>query len=145
MVDHEDLAALARASAAEMWSEDRAAQGLGFSVTDVAPGAATVSMLVRDDMVNGHGVCHGGFIFTLADAAFSYACNTHGSKAVAAGADIVFVTAARLGDRLTATGRETLLYGRSGICDVVVTDQDGATVAHFRGRSRTVGADAPGP
>ena len=143
MADHIDAGELAQASANEMWSEDKAARGLGFVVSDVAPGAATVTMTVRDDMVNGHGVCHGGFIFTLADAAFSYACNTHGTKAVAAGADIVFVKPARLGDRLEAVGVETLLYGRSGICDVVVTDQEGTTIAHFRGRSRTIGESSP--
>ncbi len=132
-------AELAAASAAAMWEEDRAAQGLGLVIEEVGPGTSMVSMTVREDMVNGHGFCHGGFIFTLADAAFAYACNSYGERAVASGADITFVKSARLGDRLVAVGRETARFGRSGIYDIVVTDAAGDAVAHFRGRSRAIG------
>ena len=136
---------LAEASAAAMWERDRAVQALGVGLVAVGVGEATLTMTVREDMVNGHGTCHGGFIFTLADAAFAYACNTHDERSVASGADIVFVRAARLGDRLTATGSERVRSGRSGIYDVVVTDDEGRTVAMFRGRSHTIGGSLINP
>jgi acyl-CoA thioesterase len=130
---------LAEASAAAMWARDRASQGLGMSIERVGPGEAVVTMTVRDDMVNGHDICHGGLIFTLADSAFAFACNAYNETTVAASCDISFLKAARLGDRLTARAREVYREGRNGIYDVVVTDQDGATVVHFRGRSRAIG------
>ena len=130
---------LAEACAAAMWDEDAASQGLGMHLVAVAPGSAVLTMTVRDDMVNGHGICHGGYIFTVADSAFAFACNTYDQVTVAAAADITFVRAAKLGDELTASGSEQVRYGRSGIYDIIVTDQDGEMVAVFRGRSRTIG------
>ena len=130
---------LAEACAAAMWEEDAASQGLGMHLVAVAPGSAVLTMTVRGDMVNGHGICHGGYIFTVADSAFAFACNTYDEVTVAAAADITFVRAAKLGDELTASGSEQVRYGRSGIYDIIVTDQDGEMVAVFRGRSRTIG------
>lgn len=122
-----------------MWARDRASRGLGMSLDRVGPGEAVLSMTVRDDMVNGHDICHGGFIFTLADSAFAFACNAYNETTVAASCDISFLKAARLGDRLTATACETYREGRNGVYDIIVTDATGTTVALFRGRSRTIG------
>ncbi|XKF82856.1 hydroxyphenylacetyl-CoA thioesterase PaaI [Humibacillus xanthopallidus] len=100
---------------------------------------AVVRMTVRDDMVNGHAICHGGFVFALADSCFALACNSQGRLTVAAGADISFTAPSRLGDVLVAEGRVRTAYGRSGITDVTVTREgDGLVVAEFRGRSRTL-------
>lgn len=118
-----------------MWPDDHAARGLGIEIVAVAPGEATLSMPVRQDMVNSHGTCHGGFIFALADSAFAYACNSHNHRAVAGGVDINFIAPAHLGDRLTAHGRERQQGGRSGVYDVEVADQTGKLIALFRGRS----------
>jgi acyl-CoA thioesterase len=104
----------------------------------VGPGTAEVAMAVRPDMVNGHGLCHGGFIFTLADSAFALACNSHDQRVVAAHCTITFLAPARLGDRLTAKGVERQRFGRNGIYDITVTRDDGAPIAEFRGHSRTV-------
>ena len=121
-----------------MWPDDHAARGLGIVITSTTPGGATVSMKVRQDMVNGHGICHGGFIFALADTNFAYACNSFNHRAVAAGVDINFVAPAHLGDTLTAVGHARHQGGRSGIYDIEVTNQDGKTVAVFRGRSTRI-------
>ena len=102
---------------------------LGMKVEECGPGTARVSMQVRADMVNGHAICHGGLVFTLADSAFAYACNSHNANTVAAGCSIGFLAASRLGDVLTARARERVLSGRSGVYDVDVTNQDGETVA----------------
>lgn len=134
-----DPHALAQASAAAMWARDRASRGLGMSLDRVGPGEAVLSMTVRDDMVNGHDICHGGFIFTLADSAFAFACNAYNETTVAASCDISFLKAARLGDRLVATAREVYREGRNGVYDVTVSDAAGTAVALFRGRSRTIG------
>lgn len=130
--------ALAQAAAAAMWAQDRASQGLGMTLDAVAPGTATMSMPVTAQMVNGLDVCHGGFIFTLADSTFAFACNSHNQRAVAQMAAITFVAPARLGDRLTARATEVASFGRSGIYDIRVTDQSDRLVAEFRGHSRTV-------
>jgi acyl-CoA thioesterase len=130
---------LARRCADAMWAEDRASQALGMRVVEVAPGRSTVTMRVREDMVNGHGIAHGGFVATLADSAFAFACNTYGEVTVAAGFDVTFVAAVRLGDELVARAQERVIFGRSGIYDVTVTRADGAVVAEFRGRSRRLG------
>ena len=145
MVENTPEQAVAEASAAAMWDEDAASQGLGMRLVAVAPGSAVLTMPVREDMVNGHGICHGGYIFTLADSAFAFACNTYDKVTVAAAADITFVKAASLGDELTASAAEQVRYGRSGIYDIVVTDQHGDMVAVFRGRSRTVGGSITEP
>jgi acyl-CoA thioesterase len=134
-----DSQALAEACAAAMWARDRASSGLGMTLERVAPGEAVLAMTVRDDMVNGHDVCHGGFIFTLADSAFAFACNSYNVTTVAASCDIAFLKVARAGDILRATAREVYREGRNGIYDIAVTDQTGATIAQFRGKSRTIG------
>jgi len=129
---------LARACAAAMWKEDSASQGLGIEMLRIGPGEATLAMTVRPHMVNGHGIAHGGFIFTLADSAFAFACNTHNARAVAAQGQISFIRPGKLGDRLIATAREISRAGRSGIYDVRVTVED-VTIAELRGHSRIVG------
>ncbi|MEJ7706341.1 MAG: hydroxyphenylacetyl-CoA thioesterase PaaI [Nocardioidaceae bacterium] len=121
-----------------MWSQDVASRGLGMTIERVSCGSATVSMVVRADMVNGHGTAHGGFVFSLADSAFAFACNSHNERAVAQAADIVFAAPASIGDVLVATATERHRFGRNGIYDVRVTCGD-LVVAEFRGRSRTIG------
>jgi acyl-CoA thioesterase len=121
-----------------MWTDDAASQGLGMRIESIGSGRATLSMPVREDMANGHGMAHGGFIFTLADSAFAFACNTHNVRTVAQACDIVFVRPARVGDLLVATAVERNLTGRNGIYDIQVT-RGGDVVAEFRGRSRTIG------
>lgn len=120
-----------------MWAGDEASRGLGIEVGEVTPGAATARMVVRPDMVNGHGMCHGGYLFLLADTAFAFACNTHGVPVVAAGADVAFLAAAHVGDELVATAEERVLKGRSGLYDVTVRRGDDVVV-EFRGRSRSL-------
>lgn len=127
-----------------MWAADGASAGLGIECLAVGHdgrlGSALARMTVTGAMVNGHDICHGGFIFTLADSAFALACNAGGSPTVAATCDITFVSAARLGDVLVADARERTAYGRNGITDVTVTREvDETVVAEVRGRSRTVG------
>jgi len=129
---------LAEAAAAAMWAGDNASQGLGMTLDAVAPGAATLSMTVTADMTNGLNTCHGGFIFTLADSAFAFACNSHNQRTVAQMAQITFIAPALQGDRLTATAREIARFGRSGIYDIRVSSQAGTLIAEFRGHSRTV-------
>lgn len=121
-----------------MWPDDHAARGLGMAIVAVGPGSARLSMSVRQDMVNGHGTCHGGFIFALADSTFAYACNSHNVRAVAAGVDINFVAPAHLGDHLVADGRARHQGGRSGVYDIEVSNQDGKLIAVFRGRSSRI-------
>ena len=121
-----------------MWEADAASAMLGMEIDELAPGEARVSMLVRPDMVNGHDLCHGGLVASLADSAFALACNSHGTVTVAAGFEIDFLEPARLGQVLQAHAREVALRGRSGLYDVTV--RAGATViAEFRGRSRSLG------
>jgi acyl-CoA thioesterase len=129
---------LARRCADAMWRDDLASQGLGMAISDVAPGRATVSMTVRDDMTNGHGTAHGGFIFALADSAFAFACNSYNERTVAQACDIVFAAPARAGDRLVAEAVERHRFGRNGLYDIRVRCDD-RVVAEFRGRSRTIG------
>ncbi|MDO8932811.1 MAG: hydroxyphenylacetyl-CoA thioesterase PaaI [Rhodocyclaceae bacterium] len=121
--------------AAIMWPDDHAARGLGIEIVAVAPGAATLRMKVRQDMVNGHGTCHGGFIFAVADSTFAYACNSDNHRAVAGGVDINFVAPAHLGDILTAVGHARQQGGRSGVYDIEVSNQESKLIALFRGRS----------
>ena len=138
-VPQDDPQQLAEACAAAMWAEDTASQGLGMELQAVGPGTARMAMPVRTSMVNGHGMCHGGFIFTLADSAFAFACNSRNAKCVAAGGSINFLRPARLGDRLTATAEERHLAGRSGLYDIRVTNQHGEVIAELRGQSRAIG------
>jgi acyl-CoA thioesterase len=128
---------LARACADAMWKEDDASSGLGMEILEVRPGEATLTMTVAPQMVNGQRIAHGGFIFTLADSAFAFACNSRNERAVAAHCQISFIRPAKLGDRLVAVAREISRSGRSGIYDVRVTAGD-EVIAEFRGHSRTV-------
>ena len=129
---------LAEACAAAMWAEERASRALGMSLDRVAPGEAVLSMTVTEAMTNGHGTTHGGYIFTLADSAFGYACNTRNQRTVAQHCSITFLAPSAVGDRLSAHAVERALVGRGGIYDITVTDQTGRAVAEFRGHSRTV-------
>jgi len=133
-----DADALARRCADAMWAEDTATQALGMELSGVAAGQATMAMTVAPHMVNGHGLCHGGYIFMLADSAFAFACNGYNQRTVAQHCTITFLTSARLGDRLSARAVERARTGRSGIYDITVTRPDGTTVAEFRGHSRTI-------
>ena len=142
----EDPHALASAVAESMFARDNASRGLGMQVVRVAPGEAELAMTVRPDMLNGHAICHGGFIFTLADSAFAFACNSANLATVANGCSIEFLAPAQLGDVLTATARERAQVGRNGIYDVEVRDTAGTVIAHFRGKStRIKGAVLEGP
>jgi acyl-CoA thioesterase len=134
-----DAAAIARACAARMYADDAASQRLGITISGVDPGTATATFTVADEMVNGHGICHGGYVFTLADTAFAFACNTYDDVTVAAGADISFLEPVHAGATLVAVARERARRGRSGLYDVTVTADDGTVVAEFRGRSRSLG------
>lgn len=125
--------------AAQMWSDDQACQSLGMQIEEVRLGYARMSMPVRQDMVNSHGVCHGGLIFTLADSAFAYACNSSNRVTLAAGAAIDFLAPARLGELLMAEATETWNGGRTGITDVAITGAGGRRIAVFRGRAARVG------
>jgi acyl-CoA thioesterase len=129
---------LARACADAMWNEDDASKGLGMEILRIKPGEATLTMTVTPQMVNGHGIAHGGFIFLLADSAFAFACNSRNERAVAAQCNISFIRPGKLGDRLIATAREISRTGRSGIYDVRVTVGE-TTIAELRGHSRTLG------
>jgi acyl-CoA thioesterase len=130
--------AIAEKSAAVMWAEDRAAHSLNASLDRVAPGQASISMQVRPDMTNGHGICHGGVIFTLADIAFAFACNSYNQIVVAQHNSITYLNPGRVGEVLVAQASETSRTGRSGIYDVTVTGGDGRAVALFRGHSRQI-------
>jgi acyl-CoA thioesterase len=122
-----------------MWADDAASAHLGMEAVTVEVDHAVVRMTVGEHMVNGHDVAHGGYLFMLADSTFALACNSRGTLTVAAGADIVFVASARLGDVLVAEARVRVEYGRSGVTDVTVTrEADGAVIAEFRGRSRAL-------
>jgi acyl-CoA thioesterase len=121
----------------EMMKRDRASASLGMVVERDDPGHAVVSMLVRDDMMNGHDITHGGFVFSLADTAFAIACNDDVTITVAAGADITFLKSTTAGQTLRATAIERVRRGRTGLCDVTVVDETGDVVAEFRGRSIT--------
>jgi acyl-CoA thioesterase len=131
---------LARACADAMWKDDDASKGLGMEILEVRAGRATLAMTVKPHMVNGQRIAHGGFIFTLADSAFAFACNSHNERVVAAQGNITFLKPGKLGDRLVATAREISRSGRSGIYDVRVTADD-IVIAEFRGHSRAVGGE----
>jgi acyl-CoA thioesterase len=126
---------LAEESAQTLLRRDRASHALGMRLTAVRPGWAQVVMPVRADMLNGHDLCHGGLVFALADSAFAFACNSYNESTVAAAAAIDFLSAARLGDELTAEARELWRTRRNGIYEITVTNQHGERIALFRGRS----------
>jgi acyl-CoA thioesterase len=127
--------ALARDVGQAMWSRDNATNALGMQLISIAPGVATITMQVRSDMVNGHHICHGGLIFTLADSAFAYACNSYNLNTVASACHIDFLAPAREGDVLEATATERSASGRTGVYDIEVKVQGGKLVALFRGKS----------
>jgi len=129
---------IAEATRDAMWRGDRASKALGMEVQAVGPGTATVTMAVREDMLNGHDICHGGLITTLADSAFAFACNAYNEVTVASGFDVNLLQAARRGDRLTAVAHEVSKSGRTGVYDIAVHNQRGEAVAAFRGRSYTL-------
>jgi acyl-CoA thioesterase len=133
----QDAARRAREQADAMYAADEASRALGIRLLDVAPGRATMGMRVSAQMVNGHGICHGGYLFLLADSAFAFACNTHGPAVVASGADVAFLAPVREDDELVAKAVERVLRGRSGLYDVTVT-RAGEPVLEFRGRSRSL-------
>ncbi len=129
---------LAEASARAMWNDDSASQRLQMNLDHIAPGQATLSMTVTDSMSNGHGNCHGGYIFALADSAFAFACNSYNQIAVGQHCSVTYLAPVRIGDRLSAAATETSRRGRSGIYDIRITNQHGEHVAEFRGHSRTI-------
>ncbi|WP_420415449.1 hydroxyphenylacetyl-CoA thioesterase PaaI [Roseibium sp.] len=128
---------LAKACAQKMWAQDTASQELGMVLDEVDAGEARISMRVTKTMANGHGTCHGGYIFTLADSAFAFACNTYNQVTVAQQCSVTFLAPAHVDDRLTAEAREQSRSGRSGLYDVTITNQHGDKIAEFRGNSRT--------
>ena len=129
---------LARACADAMWADDEASQKLGMIIEHIAAGEARLSMQVTKAMCNGHGTGHGGYIFTLADSAFAFACNGYNNRAVAQHCSITYVAPTHEGDRLVATAREVERFGRNGIYDIRIANQDGKLIAEFRGHSRLV-------
>jgi acyl-CoA thioesterase len=133
-----DALTLARRCAEAMWAADAASRALGMELVDVQPGRAAVAMTVTDEMLNGHGLCHGGYIFALADSAFAFACNTYNWRTVAHHCSVTFIRPSKAGDRLLATAAERVRTDRNGIYDITVTAADGGTVAEFRGHSRTI-------
>ena len=136
-IAHDPAAAqrLAERVADGMFVNDRASRGLGMRIVSVAPGRAEMTMTVREDMLNGHAMCHGGFIFLLADSTFAFACNSYNRNTVAQGCSIDYLAPAHLGDVLHATGVERSRTGRTGVYDIEVRNQHGKTVALFRGKS----------
>jgi len=138
MKDFADPQALAEAAAQSMNDLDYTAQHMGMRIESVTPGGCVLSMPVQDWTINGHGICHGGLIFTLADTAFAYACNSYNQRAVAQHCTITFLVPGKAGETLTATAAETVTSGRSGIYDIAVKNEHGTALAHFRGNSRTI-------
>ncbi|ATQ75175.1 phenylacetic acid degradation protein PaaD [Massilia violaceinigra] len=133
-----DPQALAELAGKTMFERDPASQALGMLLAEIRPGYARMTMPVRFDMLNGHQTCHGGYIFMLADSAFAFACNSHNLNTVGAGCTIDYLAPGREGDLLTAEATEQALAGKTGVYDIKVTNQDGRTVALFRGKSHRV-------
>ncbi len=129
---------IAQRSAQAMWARDDASKWLGMNLDAVGPGTATTSFTVEKHHTNGHDICHGGYIFTLADSAFAFACNSYNQLAVAQHNTISFLRPGKLGERLTAVAREVTRAGRSGLYDVTVSDAAGKVIAEFRGASRVI-------
>ena len=135
----DELQALAELAGQTMFARDPASQALGMLLAEIRPGYARMTMAVRQDMLNGHQTCHGGYIFMLADSAFAFACNSHNHNTVGAGCTIDYLAPGRLGDLLTAEAVEQALSGKTGVYDVKVSNQDGRTVALLRGKSHRIG------
>jgi len=128
----------AHRSAAAMWADDRASRAMGITLGEVGPGHATATMTIREDMANGHGIAHGGYLFALADTAFAFACNSYNTRVVAQHNTITYLTPGHVGETLTANCTEAHKAGRSGVYDVTITGEDGRRIALFRGHSRQV-------
>ena len=139
-----DPQTLASATAHAMWQRDRTAQALAMRIEQIAPGNATLSMPVRSDMVNGHHICHGGMIFTLADTAFAYACNSYNQTTVASACHVDFIAPAKEGEVLHADATERSASGRTGVYDVTVRTAEGKLIALFRGKSHRIGGEVIG-
>ena len=137
----QDPQALAQAVAHAMWSRDQAAQALGIRIESVAPGQAQLLMDIRQDMLNGHNICHGGMIFSLADTAFAYACNAYNQTTVASACSIDFLAPARAGQTLRAIALERALAGRTGVYDITVETSEGTPIALFRGKSHRISGE----
>ncbi|UTY57828.1 hydroxyphenylacetyl-CoA thioesterase PaaI [Massilia sp. erpn] len=138
---HADPQQLAEAAGEAMFARDRASQAMGMRLEEIRPGYARISMPVREDMLNGHLTCHGGFIFALADSAFAFACNSHNLNTVGAGCTIEYLAPGRQEDMLTAEAVEQALSGKTGVYDVSVRNQDGRLIALLRGKSHRVGGE----
>jgi acyl-CoA thioesterase len=137
-MSNHSLQQIAEICARNLMAEDHATKGLNMTLASVGPGRATLTMRIEQSMTNGHGSCHGGYLFTLADSAFAFACNSHGPRSVAQNCTIAYVAPGKLGMLLTAEGVERQRGERSGITDVTVRDETGAIIAEFRGHSRVV-------
>jgi acyl-CoA thioesterase len=135
---HRDVQALAELAGKTMFERDLASQALGMRLVEIRPGYARMTMPVRGDMLNGHQTCHGGYIFMLADSAFAFACNSHNHNTVGAGCSIDYLAPGREGDLLTAEATEQALAGKTGVYDIKVSNQEGRTIALFRGKSHRV-------
>jgi acyl-CoA thioesterase len=133
-----DKDAIAKAAAEAMWATDKASRHMGMEIVEVTAARAVLRMRVRPEFCNGHHICHGGFIFTLADSAFAFACNSHNKITVANNCTISFLAPAKEGDTLTATALEVHRGGRSGVTEVRVEDQSGKPIALFRGHSTQI-------
>ena len=133
-----DPQAIAQACADVLWAGDHASQKLGIVIKSITPGTAELTMTVNGDMTNGHGICHGGFLFTLADSAFAFSCNTYDQRCVAQHCTISYLAPAFTGDTLHAAAHEVSRKGRNGIYDIRITNQKQETVVEFRGYSRTI-------
>ena len=136
---HVQALALAELAGKTMYERDPASQALGMRLDEIRPGYARMTMAVRQDMLNGHQTCHGGYIFMLADSAFAFACNSHNHNTVGAGCTIDYLAPGRLGDVLVAEAVEQALSGKTGVYDVKVNNQDGRTIALLRGKSHRIG------
>lgn len=128
----------AEASAAAMWANDAASKWFGMEITEMDEGRAVLELTVAEHHCNGHGICHGGVTFSLADSAFAFACNSRNQATVAQHNLISYLAPGRAGDRLRAEAVEVSLQGRSGIYDIKVTKEDGTVIAEFRGFSRAI-------
>ncbi|HUX72499.1 MAG TPA: hydroxyphenylacetyl-CoA thioesterase PaaI [Steroidobacteraceae bacterium] len=143
LVPSAESVARARTAVQALYARDRASQALGLELLEIAPGRVQVAMPVREDMLNGYGLCHGGVLFALADSAFAFACNSYGEAMVAAGASIEFLAPTPGGVRLIATASEIWRNERRGIYDVSVTNTAAEALAHFRGHCARLRVAAP--
>jgi acyl-CoA thioesterase len=144
-MDASDADELASRVAKALFERDAASRGLGIEIEEVRAGYVKLSMLVRPEMLNGHDVCHGGFIFAMADSAFAFCCNSFNNNTLASGVTIDFLAPARRGDRLTAVATPIWRSRRIGLFEIVVTKQDGTQIAAFRGRSYQIAGNVVQP